>query len=136
MAVVVQRMVDADVAGVLFTIDPTRNRRDRMVVEAVFGLGEAVVSGHVTPDHYVLARDGTVKKHRLTTQPYAVVRDPAGGVREEPLPEERGAAQTLARSSCAGWRTSGAGSRSASDSRRTSSGRSRAASCSSCKPGR
>jgi pyruvate,water dikinase len=95
MAVVVQRMVDADVAGVLFTIDPTRNRRDRMVVEAVFGLGEAVVSGHVTPDHYVLARDGTVKKRRLTTQPYAVMRDPAGGVREVPLPEEQGAAETL-----------------------------------------
>jgi pyruvate,water dikinase len=95
MAVVVQRMVDADVAGVLFTIDPTRNRRDRMVVEAVFGLGEAVVSGHVTPDHYVLARDGTVKKRRLTTQPYAVTRDPAGGIREELLSEERGGAETL-----------------------------------------
>jgi pyruvate, water dikinase len=88
-------MVDADVAGVLFTIDPTRNRRDRMIVEAVFGLGEAVVSGEVTPDHYVLARDGNLKKRRLTTQPYAVVRDPTGGVCEQPLPEERGGAATL-----------------------------------------
>jgi len=95
MAVVVQRMVDADVAGVLFTIDPTRGRRDRMLVEAVFGLGEAVVSGEVTPDHYVLARDGRLKKSRLTTQPYAVTRDPAGGTREEPLSEAAGAAQTL-----------------------------------------
>jgi pyruvate,water dikinase len=95
MAVVVQRMVDADVAGVLFTMDPTRNRRDRMIVEAVFGLGEAVVSGHVTPDHYVLARDGRIKKQRLTTQPYAVVRDPAGGIREEPLADADGAAPTL-----------------------------------------
>jgi pyruvate,water dikinase len=95
MAVVVQRMVDADVAGVLFTIDPTKGRRDRMLVEAVFGLGEAVVSGEVTPDHYVLARDGALKRTQLTTQPYAVVRDPAGGVREQPLDEERGRAQTL-----------------------------------------
>ena len=95
MAVVVQRMVDADVAGVLFTIDPTRGRRDRMIVEAVFGLGEAVVSGEVTPDHYVLARDGRLKRSRLTTQPYAVLRDPDGGVREEPLAEAAGAAQTL-----------------------------------------
>jgi pyruvate,water dikinase len=95
MAVVVQRMVEADVAGVLFTVDPTRGRRDRMLVEAVFGLGEAVVSGQVTPDHYVLARDGRLKKHRLSTQPYAVTRDPAGGIREEPLPEAQGAAQTL-----------------------------------------
>src|SRR6185503_14944313 len=45
MAVVVQRMVEPDVSGVLFTVDPTKGRRDRMVVEAVFGLGEGVVSG-------------------------------------------------------------------------------------------
>jgi pyruvate,water dikinase len=95
MAVVIQRMVDADVAGVLFTIDPTKGRRDRMLVEAVFGLGEAVVSGAVTPDHYVLARDGRLKKTQLATQPYAVVRDPAGGVREQPLGPEQGSAQTL-----------------------------------------
>jgi pyruvate, water dikinase len=95
MAVVVQRMVDADVAGVLFTIDPARGRRDRMVVEAVFGLGEAVVSGEVTPDQYVLARDGRVKRETLTTQPHAVVRNEAGGTRKQPLPPERGAARTL-----------------------------------------
>ena len=95
MAVVVQRMVEPDVSGVLFTMDPTKGRRDRMVVEAVFGLGEGVVSGQLTPDHYVLARDGRVKRTRLHPQPYAIVRDPAGGVREHPLPPERGEAQTL-----------------------------------------
>jgi pyruvate,water dikinase len=95
MAVVVQRMVDADVAGVLFTIDPTRGRRDRMVVEAVYGLGEAVVSGQVTPDHYVLARDGRIKRVNVAVQPYAVVRHPEGGVHEEPLDPERGGAQKL-----------------------------------------
>ena len=63
----------------MFTIDPTKGRRDRMVVEAVFGLGEGVVSGQLTPDHYVLARDGRVKRTRLHTQPYAIVHDPAGG---------------------------------------------------------
>ena len=95
MAVVVQRMVAADVAGVLFTIDPTRGRKDRMVVEAVFGLGEAVVSGQVTPDHYVLARDGRLKRVNLTTQPHRVVRHEDGGVREEPLDEATGAERTL-----------------------------------------
>lgn len=95
MAVVVQRMVQPDVSGVMFTIDPTKGRRDRMVVEAVFGLGEAVVSGQMTPDHYVLARDGRLKRTRLHTQPYAIVHDPAGGVREEALSPERGEAQTL-----------------------------------------
>ena len=95
MAVVVQRMVQPDVSGVMFTIDPTKGRRDRMVVEAVFGLGEGVVSGQLTPDHYVLARDGRVKRTRLHSQPYAIVHDPDGGVREEQLPPERGEAQTL-----------------------------------------
>ena len=95
MAVVVQRMVDADVAGVLFTNDPVRRRRDRMVVEAVFGLGEACVSGLVTPDHYVLARDGTLKKERLSVQPLAVVSGPEGGTVERELSPEEGGASTL-----------------------------------------
>ncbi len=95
MAVVVQRMVDADVAGVLFTNDPVQRRRDRMVVEAVFGLGEACVSGLVTPDHYVLARDGTLKKERLTVQPLAVVSGPEGGTVERELSPEEGGASTL-----------------------------------------
>src|ERR687894_1575320 len=55
MAVVVQRMVDADVAGVLFTVDPTKRRKDRMVVEAVFGLGEAGVSRAPPPRPYLIA---------------------------------------------------------------------------------
>ena len=95
MAVVIQRMVQPDVSGVMFTMDPTKGRRDRMVVEAVFGLGEGVVSGQLTPDHYVLARDGKVKRTRLCAQPYAIVHDPGGGTREEPLPPERGEAPTL-----------------------------------------
>jgi pyruvate,water dikinase len=54
LAVVVQRMVPADVAGVLFTADPVTGRRDRVVVEAVRGLGDALVSGRVTPQRWVL----------------------------------------------------------------------------------
>jgi pyruvate,water dikinase len=65
MAVVVQQMVDSQKSGVLFTVDPVHGRRDRMVVEAARGLGEAVVSGEVTPDNYTLGRDGVVKKSRV-----------------------------------------------------------------------
>ena len=90
MAVVVQRMVAADAAGVLFTMDPVRRRRDRMVVEAVFGLGEAAVSGQVTPDHFVLARDGQVKKEKLTVQPFAIVSAPDGGTVERELDPDEG----------------------------------------------
>ncbi len=57
MAVVVQEMVQADKSGVMFTVDPIRNRRDCMVIEGAPGLGEAIVSGEITPDHYVVSRD-------------------------------------------------------------------------------
>jgi len=65
MAVVVQRMVEPEKSGVLFTVDPVQRRRDRMVVEAIFGLGEQVVSGQATPDHYVVDRAGERKRERL-----------------------------------------------------------------------
>jgi pyruvate,water dikinase len=94
MAVVVQRMVRSEVAGVLFTCDPVRGRRDRMVVEAVLGLGEAAVSGHVTPDHYILKRDGTIRKAQIAQQPLAVVPVEGGGVEERELGPE-GAEQKL-----------------------------------------
>jgi pyruvate,water dikinase len=90
MAVVVQRMVRAEVAGVLFTCDPVRGRRDRMVVEAVLGLGEAAVSGQVTPDHYILKRDGTLRKAQVAQQPHAVVPVEGGGVEERELGPEGG----------------------------------------------
>ena len=65
MAVVVQTMIAAEKSGVVFTVDPVARRRDRVLVEAVFGLGEQVVSGQVTPDHYILDRGGEVKTERL-----------------------------------------------------------------------
>ena len=54
LAVIVQRMVAADVAGVMFTANPVTGARDETIVEASAGLGEALVSGLVTPDHFVL----------------------------------------------------------------------------------
>jgi pyruvate, water dikinase len=90
MAVVIQRMVAADVSGVLFTIDPVARRRDQMVVEAVFGLGEPAVSGELTPDNYTMKRDGTVKRRRIVTQPWALI----GGEHVDLSPED-GARETL-----------------------------------------
>src|SRR5207245_8150207 len=54
LAVVVQRMVDAESAGVLFTADPITGRRKRAAIEAARGLGEQLVSGSVNPDHFVV----------------------------------------------------------------------------------
>jgi pyruvate,water dikinase len=57
VAVVVQKMVPSDRSGVLFTADPRTGDRNRVVIEAAFGLGEVVVGGQVEPDTYVLAKD-------------------------------------------------------------------------------
>ncbi|WP_431238216.1 PEP/pyruvate-binding domain-containing protein [Mycolicibacterium aichiense] len=59
MHVVVQQMVDARSAGVVFTADPTTGRRDLMVIDAIAGLGEALVDGSAMSDHLVLTADGT-----------------------------------------------------------------------------
>src|SRR5918993_777483 len=68
MAVVVQKMVDPEKSGVIFTVDPVRRRRDRMVIEAVRGIGERVVSGEVTPDHYSLDRKGKLKRQKIVDE--------------------------------------------------------------------
>ena len=65
LAVVVQRMVSAQVAGVLFTADPITGRRRRAAIDAVRGLGEQLVSGAVNPDHYLVdVKTGAVLERR------------------------------------------------------------------------
>ncbi|HQQ63485.1 MAG TPA: PEP/pyruvate-binding domain-containing protein [Pseudomonadales bacterium] len=65
MAVVVQKMVRASCAGVLFTADPVTNSRNRIVIDVVAGLGEKLVSGEATPDHYVMDRKGKILEQEL-----------------------------------------------------------------------
>lgn len=62
LAVVVQRMVQAEASGVVFTVDPLTGRRDRLVVDAVAGSGEKLVSGQVNPDHYEVAGTRIVQR--------------------------------------------------------------------------
>lgn len=65
-AVIVQQLVPAESAGVAFTIDPVTGARDRVVIDAARGLGDAVVSGRVTPDGFaVMKASGTVVERRL-----------------------------------------------------------------------
>ena len=94
MAVVVQQMVDADVAGVLFTIDPVRQRKDRMVVEAVSAWARPASRARSRPT--TPARpDGTVKRQRLSCS-LVIERGPEGGIVERELDPSEGEAQTLA----------------------------------------
>lgn len=95
MAVVVQRQIDSDKSGVLFTIDPIRRRNDQMVIEAVFGLGEAVVSGLVTPDNYIVRRSGQLKRARVSHQSHMIVRGPEGGTVTIEIEDEEADTQIL-----------------------------------------
>jgi pyruvate,water dikinase len=65
MNLVVQRMVDARVAGVVFTADPVSARRDLLIIDAVAGLGESLVSGEATPDHYGVNGAGAIVRRQL-----------------------------------------------------------------------
>ncbi|MER6910395.1 PEP/pyruvate-binding domain-containing protein [Streptomyces sp. NPDC000594] len=81
LAVVVQRMVGSAVSGVLFTADPVTGDRGRMVIDAAPGLGEAVVSGAVNPDHFVVAGD-TIVERRPGDKRVAVRPLPGGGTEQ------------------------------------------------------
>ncbi len=89
MAVVVQRLVAADVSGVLFTADPVSGRTDRLVIEAAYGLGEALVSGKVTPDRVVLAKDGLRVLEQTVGEKAVEVVAAEGGSQEQPVEPER-----------------------------------------------
>ena len=65
MCVIIQRMVEPRAAGVAFTADPVSGRRDRVVVDAVRGLGESLVSGRRAADHLLLDREGNIVAREL-----------------------------------------------------------------------
>jgi hypothetical protein len=85
VGVVVQALLDSDVAGVMFTQNPI-NGADERVIEASWGLGEAVVAGRVIPDHYRVSRSGEVLERACGVKQLAIRRAPDGGTVEEQLP--------------------------------------------------
>ena len=97
VAVIVQRMVSSAKSGVMFTVDPASRDADRIVIEAAWGLGEAVVAGQVTPDRYVLDR-ATVRvvEKVIATKELLVDRGETGGtVRVDLAGDPRATAQVL-----------------------------------------
>lgn len=88
IAVVVQRMIEPDCAGVLFTRNPI-NGADERVIEAAWGLGEAVVAGLVVPDNYALDAAGTVLRRRIGEKDLALRSNPDGGTFEETVEDHR-----------------------------------------------
>jgi pyruvate,water dikinase len=87
LAVVVQLLVDAEAAGILFTANPLNARRDELVINAAWGLGEAVVGGAVTPDTITVRKaDGKVVGRQTAEKQVMTARTEAGTA-EQPVPD-------------------------------------------------
>src|SRR5438876_8683887 len=83
LAVVVQRMVEAEVAGVLFTANPLTGKRREIVIDANPGLGEAVVSGATNPDHFVVqTMTGEIVERRLGDKQVLIQVAAGGGIQK------------------------------------------------------
>jgi pyruvate,water dikinase len=95
LAVVVQQMVFAEAAGVAFTADPLSGDTHQMVIDAAFGLGEAIVSGLVIPDHIVVdKRSGAVLSYS-TSKKAEMIISTENGTRQEPVPRLKQRARVL-----------------------------------------
>lgn len=75
IAVPIQKMIQSDVSGVMFSIDPVSNDKSKIIVEAVWGLGEMIVQGQATPDHYEVEKHHlTILNKKVSTQPMQLVK--------------------------------------------------------------
>lgn len=88
IAVIVMKMVQSEVSGVMFSIDPTKNDKDRIVIESVWGLGELIVQGSVIPDTYVVQK-GTfdILSKEVSNQATELVRVKNGTNKEIEVPK-------------------------------------------------
>jgi pyruvate, water dikinase len=86
IAVIILKMIFSEVSGVMFAADPTTGSLDRMIIESVFGQGEAIVSGRVEPDTYILDKVGSrLISVRQGRQKFKIARGPDGADVEQPL---------------------------------------------------
>lgn len=80
VAVVVQQMVDSEVSGVAFSVHPVTQDKNQLIIEAGYGLGEAIVSGTITPDSYVVhKKEGTILDINISRQEQQIIMKPGGG---------------------------------------------------------
>lgn len=104
MAVLIQELVPADTAGVLFTMNPVTDRADQIIVNANFGLGESVVSGHAEPDTFTIDKAGRMPIERRLGTKRVATQTLDEGVAEQPLDHARQATYCLSDSQLAALR--------------------------------
>jgi pyruvate,water dikinase len=96
IAVVIQKMVNSDKAGVMFTANPSNNNLTNLVIEGAFGLGEVVVGGLVSPDYYEVEKSTLkVKDMRLSHKNFKIIRDDKGQNLEVKLAKKEAEEQVL-----------------------------------------
>ncbi len=96
VAVVIQKMVESEVSGIAFSVHPVTQDYNQLIIEAGFGLGEAIVSGSVTPDNYVVEKNRSeILDKYISTQSKKLVRSHKGGNEWVELDEKEGSKQVL-----------------------------------------
>jgi len=95
VAVAIQSMIQSEVSGICFTVHPVTEDKDQMVIEAGYGLGEAIVGGKITPDTYVIHKtDWCILDINISNQEMMIIRG-ANGVKETKVPQTKQEKQKL-----------------------------------------
>src|SRR3989338_8557808 len=94
LAAVVQKMIDSQKSGVMFSRNPIKNDNNIMI-EAVFGLGEGIVSGTIKPDNYIVSRDLKILEKKISEKKIALTRSSQGDTETVTLTKEKSAEQVL-----------------------------------------
>lgn len=87
ISAVVQRMINSDKSGVMFSVDPVR--QENILIEAVWGQGEGIVSGRIKPDDYIVSRELELLSELISDKKIAIVRDSSGITKSITLSEEK-----------------------------------------------
>lgn len=96
VAVVIQKMVESEISGIAFSVHPVTEDRNQLIIEAGLGLGEAIVSGQITPDSYVVEKTPRrIIDVNVSEQTRGLFRKPGGGNVWKDIPSVTGASQKL-----------------------------------------
>ncbi len=94
ISVVVQKMINADKSGVIFSKNPVE-KSDNVIIESVYGLGEGIVSGRISPDHYEVSRGMKIIDKRIEKKKIAITRNSSGDTTIANLTDEKSNSQVL-----------------------------------------
>ena len=96
VAVVIQNMIESEISGIAFTVHPVTRNKNQMIIEAGWGLGEAIVSGQVTPDAYVIDKwDMSILDINVAKQEMMIIRKQGGGIKHTIVPKPKQEKQKL-----------------------------------------